>query len=403
MDLVTSGNAIGIGGMFNSNHITFTVDNSTLNNHQSGYEDLWIAKYLNNGGTSVTKIFATNYPGYAQFYPNDHGMAMEYIPNAPYGTIYYTVKATVSGVIRSYILAINATNGTLLGSAQIGTGSQYYHIRDMVMHNSQIYACGYYTPTFGNTTNQVAALIKYPTPLSSLINPVIVTSPTGSLWESEGPNNEFNKLLIAPDASSNNKLYTTGTFGSSKFRFPPNSNFLSRFGGTTNHLLMRTNLTNLNFEVMTGLNNTTIGMSKGFALAVDINSIPVVFYQGGKFDKSIDLDFNSLPATFTAVYPGNDAFLARFVDNGLMWKNIWADVFQEFSGNNIFPNPSTGMVYISTTENVKEVIVCDLTGKRLLCFENKSACDLSGLTKGIYLITIKTENSVFSEKISLTE
>lgn len=398
MDMITAGNDIAIGGMFNSTQTTFTLSPPlALNNHQGNYEDLWIARYTNVNGTSVNRVFATNYPGNASFNPNDHGMAMEYMATIPNGSIFYSIKATVGGVVKSYLMLLNATTGALVNSVQIGTGSTYYYIKDMARYNGQLFLCGYSRPTYSSSTEQRAVLVNFPDPYMSGNHTIVANSGLNN----KGPENIFNKILVTPDNNGNQKVYTIGTFGSNAFTFPGIAVPITKYGGSTNHMLMRASLT-LSGESLSGLLTSTTGLSKGNALAVDINSNPKVFYAGGTFDYRMYLYFNSNPVYYDAQIGGRDAFFARFVDNGnFMYRNEFIEDLSQTTNSICYPNPSSGFVNINSDENILEINLFDIAGKALNQFYNTSQIDLSEYPEGVYMIIVKTETSSFNSKISI--
>lgn len=74
------------------------------------------------------------------------------------------------------------------------------------------------------------------------------------------------------------------------------------------------------------------------------------------------------------------------------------------SGFVIFPNPTADIINIQSKEKVKinDVEVYDLSGKRLMgnSFNNYTVqLDIKNLIKGIYIIVIKTENTVVTKKV----
>ena len=69
----------------------------------------------------------------------------------------------------------------------------------------------------------------------------------------------------------------------------------------------------------------------------------------------------------------------------------------------LFPNPSTGIIYINT-ETAVNVSIIDVTGKVVFVATNVTKdknIDLSGLQKGMYLAQISSENATTTEKIIL--
>ena len=67
----------------------------------------------------------------------------------------------------------------------------------------------------------------------------------------------------------------------------------------------------------------------------------------------------------------------------------------------LYPNPATDKLYISTANNtdIQKVTIYNLQGRQLLSAENVSAAvDISSLAKGLYIVSVKTENGTTSRK-----
>ena len=67
---------------------------------------------------------------------------------------------------------------------------------------------------------------------------------------------------------------------------------------------------------------------------------------------------------------------------------------------NIFPNPTTGSIYIGV-DNVKKVMVYNTLGKCVTSLESVNEINFKGFEKGIYFIRIFTDNNMMEEKIIL--
>lgn len=68
----------------------------------------------------------------------------------------------------------------------------------------------------------------------------------------------------------------------------------------------------------------------------------------------------------------------------------------------VYPNPVTQILNIDSQEKIQSVSVFDATGRNVLSSEvNQAKCnvDLSKLTSGTYIVTIKTENGSQSAKV----
>jgi thiol-disulfide isomerase/thioredoxin len=73
-------------------------------------------------------------------------------------------------------------------------------------------------------------------------------------------------------------------------------------------------------------------------------------------------------------------------------------VAQQF---NLYPNPTTGILNISTTESV-DVTVFDISGKAVYTassLNNGDTLNLSNLQKGMYIAQVKGENTIKTEKV----
>jgi hypothetical protein len=67
---------------------------------------------------------------------------------------------------------------------------------------------------------------------------------------------------------------------------------------------------------------------------------------------------------------------------------------------NVFPNPTTGSIYIGV-DNVKKVMVYNTLGKCVTSLESANEINFKGFEKGIYFIRIFTDNNMLEEKIIL--
>jgi GEVED domain/Secretion system C-terminal sorting domain len=66
----------------------------------------------------------------------------------------------------------------------------------------------------------------------------------------------------------------------------------------------------------------------------------------------------------------------------------------------LYPNPSTGMIYISTKETIESIEVYSTTGELIEIIEsNFSSIDLSSSTEGIYFVTINTSGNSVTKRV----
>jgi len=71
----------------------------------------------------------------------------------------------------------------------------------------------------------------------------------------------------------------------------------------------------------------------------------------------------------------------------------------------IYPNPTTGDLFINTSEKIISVSVCNIIGKEVIsdAEHNNSVLNLHQLSNGVYFIRISTEKGVLTKKIILSK
>ena len=82
------------------------------------------------------------------------------------------------------------------------------------------------------------------------------------------------------------------------------------------------------------------------------------------------------------------------------YSQIRTVTFDQFVEINVYPNPTSGPVYIES-ENSVDISVFDINGRLILQEENTNSCDLSNQAAGVYYVRISTQTSVQIEKIVL--
>ena len=131
--------------------------------------------------------------------------------------------------------------------------------------------------------------------------------------------------------------------------------------------------------------------------------------------------------------PGNDCYSFRILDTGsdggatILLKDVNGTVLNESDGNygagytiefkhgqlglseqdlmavNIYPNPSSGVVNVTSDKTIDNVQVYDLSGKRIhqtsKLSTNKTELDLSAFGKGTYVLRIETGKTVTTKKV----
>jgi hypothetical protein len=67
----------------------------------------------------------------------------------------------------------------------------------------------------------------------------------------------------------------------------------------------------------------------------------------------------------------------------------------------IFPNPTTGLIKIDNSTNIKQILIMNQSGQILQNKKNETFQNLSHLPKGIYFVKVTTEQGSYTEKIIL--
>jgi hypothetical protein len=71
---------------------------------------------------------------------------------------------------------------------------------------------------------------------------------------------------------------------------------------------------------------------------------------------------------------------------------------------NLYPNPSSGIIHLNSENKVEKIAIHDLQGRVLLTIDkptNNQPIDLSHLTRGCYVVIVRTNNSLTSQKVLL--
>jgi len=133
-------------------------------------------------------------------------------------------------------------------------------------------------------------------------------------------------------------------------------------------------------------------------------------------EKIISLQSDNVKSVFMADINGDgtqDAITANAGDNKITWfenlLTISAIDENELMGANtahieIYPNPTTGLLYFNIEDHVKDVSITDITGKSIpfsyfVTNSTHHILDLSDQGNGIYFVKIQNENSTFVKKI----
>ena len=66
----------------------------------------------------------------------------------------------------------------------------------------------------------------------------------------------------------------------------------------------------------------------------------------------------------------------------------------------IFPNPTNGLLRIESNNlKIQQIQITDMIGKTMMTSENVKTLDISGLSEGLYLVSLHTSEGIFSKRI----
>ncbi len=71
----------------------------------------------------------------------------------------------------------------------------------------------------------------------------------------------------------------------------------------------------------------------------------------------------------------------------------------DFASTKIFPNPTSGVIHVSSRIDIDAIEVYSVVGHKVLTVVNSNKVDLSALNSGVYFIEIHSENSSTTKKI----
>ncbi len=182
------------------------------------------------------------------------------------------------------------------------------------------------------------------------------------------------------------------------------------------------------FEITTGVNALPVAIAS-FKATIDGSSNQLTwatvseinnkgFYvqrqskTGGSWDNLGFVNGNNKASTYT--FSDNSPFVTSFyrlrqvdVDGKESFSKV-VSINQKLKGKILIsPNPATNKViinlnHITTSTSTATVVLYDLAGKKVLTQNAKAGTfelDLSNLAKGIYNLTVQTDNTTYNEKI----
>ena len=105
------------------------------------------------------------------------------------------------------------------------------------------------------------------------------------------------------------------------------------------------------------------------------------------------LGFDKIP--YGIIVGEDSSYLIRIIDD----ETTGISAFEKSINLKVFPNPSNGVIHVTSTERLLGVQVSAVNGKGL--FEsNSSEMDLSHLPKGVYLMQLEFgDNKMITKRI----
>ncbi|MCD6555576.1 MAG: T9SS type A sorting domain-containing protein [Bacteroidales bacterium] len=122
---------------------------------------------------------------------------------------------------------------------------------------------------------------------------------------------------------------------------------------------------------------------------------------GDKSGSSVSLSSDGLTVAIGA--PLNDGNSIE-AGHARVFKNLSAEISKiSKKGISIYPIPTSGIIYINlANKNIQELMILDITGKQIIekfHVQQNNEIDLSDFESGIYIISIQTDNEIFTSKI----
>ena len=127
---------------------------------------------------------------------------------------------------------------------------------------------------------------------------------------------------------------------------------------------------------------------------------------GGSIDEFFDVEEMSpnefivvgetRSTNFDCATSGGRRFWVSKISNSLLSTSD-----QNSNTNFIYPNPANNILYLSESFHVTEVFISDMSGRKLIYkkAEGITQVDVSAMTTGIYLVTVRSAGKYISQKI----
>ncbi|WNJ18276.1 T9SS type A sorting domain-containing protein [Pontibacter sp. G13] len=126
--------------------------------------------------------------------------------------------------------------------------------------------------------------------------------------------------------------------------------------------------------------------------------IDLSVFEGQEIDR-IMIQFVML-ADYVMFLETPDYATAVIDDVAFTYETVSIDPREELADWVVYPNPTSRVAYIDTEQEITEIAVFDMLGKRVMTQKNSSEVDLGHLANGVYVLSIRTvDHQIFSTKI----
>jgi hypothetical protein len=371
----------------------------------------WVKQFRCNGGVIITGLETDSTNNI--FLSGIFLGTVDINPDTTINTL-MTSQSVSSGAISSAFLAKFNSSGTLLWNKHLkGTATTDFFMAFIKKDSADnIILSGSYkgivtllpTTTSLNTGDFYSSLLAKYSNDGTLLWSTLFASPTAT--QTTFFPSSFCANVIT---DSCNNIYVSGEFqGNCDFNPGAGDNILSTLTNLTSGFAAAYSPSGEHLWSMDvgGLGNVTFVEFNGYLpIALDQNN-DLIFT--GTFRGQLDFDPSAQSTVLNSNNSGNTniagVFMAKY-DNPINTCLLDSKPVGEKSFG-LYPNPSNGIVTIFAKEFTEpyRLTVFDISGKKIVTHEIKAAeatIDLSGLTKGVYLIEINSDDKTAHQKLIL--
>lgn len=198
------------------------------------------------------------------------------------------------------------------------------------------------------------------------------------------PNSAFVRYELVPGGSTLEDWMVTPLIDLTNYTgvnltFYGGQQYTAAYGTTYEVLVSTTSQTDISSFTSVALYGESNFVSTGTAAftAADLKTVDLSAYNGQQIYVAFKMSQND----------GDNWFIDNVAVTGTL-----SNVDFESTNNNVFPNPTTGIVTIQHNETLESVKVIGLLGNVVKSFSNTNTIDLSDLNSGTYMLNIITES-----------